>query len=173
MARCVCRHEQKSHGIGERQGVAGEERKMLRCDRCGKPQDVPKGATLVICSRCHQPADHPDLVSELLPCPFCGAKGEVVHNTHLSSFWYPTCSGGDCIATVVVQDEQGGAAVECRTKQEAVDEWNRRQAQSAAIIDEFVGRVERRVREYPGSYPGGYEGAMRSVAEEMKENHNP
>jgi hypothetical protein len=65
---------------------------------------------------------------DLLPCPFCGASGELEYSTHLKRFYYPTCTSESCPAFVEVQDEQGGCAIECKTREDAAAIWNRRAA---------------------------------------------
>ena len=64
----------------------------------------------------------------LLPCPFCGKKGEVVKNSFppRNQFRHPSCSDEDCIAYVCEQDEQGGTHVDFKTDEEAIAAWNRR-----------------------------------------------
>ena len=76
-----------------------------------------------------------DKENEMLPCPFCGGKAEVVsseipsYNSKKHYLFYPSCSGvirGNCPGIVVEQDEQGGSCCDCKTKEEAVTLWNKR-----------------------------------------------
>jgi hypothetical protein len=129
-----------------------------RCRHCGKylePDDFNHRRT--------KPADHPDLMSELLLCPFCGGMPYRLVRDRDGS---PVEVG--CTNTVSP----------CRIAGLSFswDEWNTRQAQhklqaqSAAIIDEFVERVVRelethfRAREVEPVATR----IVRSVAEEMK-----
>ena len=71
----------------------------------------------------------------MLPCPFCGGNAKVLASWLNSCkpkkyhWFYPTC-GGDvrekCPGIVEEQDEQGGCCCDCRSVEEAVELWNKR-----------------------------------------------
>jgi hypothetical protein len=69
--------------------------------------------------------------SELLPCPFCGSKGEIIKNGFppRNRDRHPSCSNENCIAHVEEQDEQGGTNVDFYTDEEAKALWNKRAIQ--------------------------------------------
>jgi len=84
-----------------------------------------------------------DLANVMLPCPFCGGDAEVVaswfNSFHPKKYhtFYPTCKGEineNCPAIVEEQDEQGGSCCDCKTVDEAVELWNKRDAPSAGAI---------------------------------------
>ncbi len=59
-----------------------------------------------------------DDIRDLLPCPFCGAHAEWLHNF---DDYVPSCNTSECWCTL-------GAYA---TKEEAVAAWNRRDGKSA------------------------------------------
>ncbi len=63
---------------------------------------------------------------ELKPCPFCGSKGMIVKNNFppRNKWRHPSCSNGNCIASVYEQDEQGGTHVDFLDDESAAKAWN-------------------------------------------------
>ena len=56
---------------------------------------------------------------ELKNCPFCGGDAQVIKTKDLSGWWYGECKSSPCFARQLASP----------TKEQAVEMWNKREAQ--------------------------------------------
>lgn len=81
---------------------------------------------------------HPREAAEavaLLPCPFCGSRGEIRMVTPMRGYsylWFIRCTDAYC----------RGAVIESSNREKAIAAWNRRtQPAMSALLDELRGLV--------------------------------
>ena len=89
--------------------------------------------------------------SQLKPCPFCGAKGKVIHCI-IYDGGFVTCSNPMC--------EVKASAKFSGTPEEAIKAWNTRSAESKVLED-----IRAEIAEVPKKYPmtADYESGIREA----------